>query len=77
MARVHLRVVGKLDNAGPAQGGTVVIDRNAGLFAVRPLRRRRVYELPLSTVAEMVVARIIRAEAFAKRLDRARRKDGR
>lgn len=67
-ARAHFRVVGRLDSAGPLVAGKVTIDRRAGLFAVRPMRRRRTYELPLSTVAEMVVARIIRAEVFAKRL---------
>lgn len=68
----HFRIVGRLDSAGAPQEGTVVID--AGLFGVRPLRRRRVYELPLSTVAEIVVARVIRAEVFAKRLAKAAKK---
>lgn len=67
-ARAHFRVTGRLDSAGPLVPGKVTIDRRAGLFTVRPMRRRRTYELPLSTVAEMVVARIIRAEVFAKRL---------
>lgn len=76
--RAHFRVVGRLDNAARVVAGTVTIDRSTGLFAVRPLRRRRVYELPLSTVADMVCARMLRAEAFAQRLARAeKRKAGR
>lgn len=70
----HFRVVGKLDSAGALIEGTVTVDRRAGLFEVRPLRRRRTYALPLSTVADMVVGRIVRAEVFAKRLERAARK---
>lgn len=74
MKKAHFRVVGRLDNAARVVEGTVTIDRHAGLFEVRPLRRRKSYTLPLSTVADMVVARIIRAEVFAKRLERAKRK---
>jgi hypothetical protein len=65
-ARAHFRVVARMDSPVP-RPGTVTIDRNAGLFTVRPLRRRRTFELPLSTVADMVVARIIRAEVLERR----------
>jgi hypothetical protein len=58
-------VFGTLDHY--AQYGTVTIDRNSGTFAVRPKRRRREYVLPLSTVAEIVCARIIKAEVAAAR----------
>ena len=68
----HVRVLGRLDMARP-QDGTVTITRDSGLFAVRPLRRRREYVLPLSAVAEMVVARVIRAEVAEKRGPRGRR----
>jgi hypothetical protein len=64
--RVRLRVIGRLDLARP-QEGTVTIDRDHGLIAVRPLRRRREYVLPLATVAEIVVARVIRAEVADRR----------
>lgn len=74
MKAAHFRVVGRLDQAGRITEGTVSIDRGAGLFTVRPLRRHRTYELPLSTVADMVIARILRAEVFAKRIERAKRK---
>lgn len=74
MKRARFRITGRLDNAARVVAGTVTIDRAAGTFGVRPLRRRRVYELPLSTVADMVVDRILRAEAFAQRLARAARR---
>lgn len=70
----HFKVVGRLDQAGRFVPGKVTINRAAGLFTVRPNRRRRTYELPLSTVADMVVHRIIRAEVFAKRLAKAKKK---
>lgn len=66
MKAAHFRVCGLLDMASRPSYGTVTIDRVRGLFTVRPLRRRRVYELQLSTVAEMVCRAIIRAEARAK-----------
>lgn len=54
-------IVAVLDESR-AQSGTVLIDRSAGLFSVRPLRRRRVYTLPLALVASIVVTRIVKAE---------------
>lgn len=77
MSRVRLRVIGRLDLASRVTEGTVTIERDAGLFEVRPLRRRRTYVLPLSTVADMVCQRIIKAELFTKRLEKAARRKGR
>jgi len=74
--RVHVRIVGRLDLARP-QDGTVTIERDAGLFGVRPLRRRREYVLPLSTVAEMVVARVVKAELAERMAAKRRRRGGR
>jgi hypothetical protein len=51
--------VGRLDLASGVNHGTVIIDRAAGLFEVRPYRRRRTYVLPLSTVADLVVRSIV------------------
>jgi len=68
----HFRVCGRLDMASRPSFGTVTIDREAGLFTVRPLRRRRVYTLPLSTVAELVVRGIIVAELREKRAAKRR-----
>jgi hypothetical protein len=71
----RFRVVGRLDLASRVTTGTVTIDRGAGLFSVRPLRRHREYVLPLSTVADLVVQKIVAAEAREKRaLKAARRK---
>jgi len=53
--------------ASRASFGTVTIDRGADLFSVRPLRRHRVYTLPLSTVAELVCRTIIAGEVREKR----------
>lgn len=57
----RLRVNARADRCTP-RPCTVLIDRAANLIGVRPLRRRRVYWLPLATVADMIVARVIRAE---------------
>lgn len=70
-------VVGRLDMASRMTRGTVTINREAGLFTVRPLRRRKLYELPLSDVATMVCQRIVKAEIFQKRLAKAAKKSGR
>lgn len=69
----HFRVLGRLDRARP-QEGTVTITRDSGLIAVRPLRRRREYVLPLSAVAEMIVARVIKAEVAEQRAARRGRR---
>lgn len=75
MRAVRLRVEGAaLDTARP-QAGTVTIDRDAALFSVRPLHRRRVYELPLATVAAMVAHAVIKQEvAQARAVKRAGRR---
>lgn len=70
----RFRVLGQLDGAGGFRPGTVRIDRAAGVFEVRPLRRRRVYALPLGDVATMVCRRIIVAEVAAKRAARRKRR---
>jgi hypothetical protein len=53
--------------AGMFSGCTVTIDRSAMLFHVRPKRRRKVFTLPLATVAGIVVHRLTLAEVAAKR----------
>lgn len=70
----RFRVMGRLDRAAGVKEGTVVIDRGAWLFTVRPLRSRRVYELPLSTVADMVVLRVLKTEVFKRRMEKAAKK---
>ena len=71
----RFRVVARLDLSRP-QEGTVEIDRGSGTLSVRPYRRRRVYTLPLATVAEIVVSRIIKAEVAEKRAARKSRRRG-
>jgi hypothetical protein len=68
---VHIRIVGRLDTGRP-QEGTVTITRDSGLFSVRPLRRRREYVLPLATLAEMAVARVIKAELAERKAAKRR-----
>ena len=69
----RFRVVGRLDAASRVQEGTVTISRAPGTFAVRPLRRRREYLLPLSTVADLVCERILKAELAERRAARRKR----
>ena len=68
----RFRIVGRLDASHP-QSGMVIIDRGTGLFSVRPHRRHRTYTLPLATVAEIVVSRIIKAEVAAERMAKKKR----
>lgn len=53
---------------------TVLINRGAGTISVRPYKRRKVYTLPLSTVAELIASRVELAEAAAKRAARKARR---
>lgn len=70
--QVHVRIVGRLDLSRP-QEGTVTINRDSLLIAVRPLRRRREYVLPLAAAAEMVVAKVIKAELAERQTAKKRR----
>jgi len=63
MSKSRFKVSGSFNGVYEA---SVVIDRGSGVMTVRPSRRRTTYELPLSTVAEIVMWRIIKAEAAAK-----------
>ena len=45
------------------QTATVTIDRESGLFTVRPRRFRKTYTMRLSDVAETVMWRVLKAEA--------------
>lgn len=69
MRPARTRVYAKLDRATP-QPATVTLDRDAGLFTVRGLRRRIRWELPTATVAQMVVERVIRAELLERRREK-------
>jgi hypothetical protein len=63
------RIFAKLDRV-TLQQAEVTLDRAAGLFTVRGLRRRHKWELPTSTVAQMVVERVIRADLAEKRREK-------
>ncbi len=75
-ARFRVTFVRPLDGATEA---TVTIERSRGLMAIRLLRRRRSYEVPLAVVAEWIVWRLTKVEAAerarAKRAARAARKN--
>jgi hypothetical protein len=70
----RFKVLGRLEMASRPTAGTVIIDRGAGLFSVRPLRRRRLYTLPLGDVASWVVRSIISADVREKRAAKAARR---
>lgn len=70
-------VTGSLDGAGGRRKGTVMIDRASGDFIVRPRGRRRTYQLPLNTVADLVCAVIIKDELREKKALKKARKAGR
>lgn len=59
-----------------ASEATVEIDRRTQIVSVRMLRRRRVYSLPLSWVAEAIAWRVSRAEASAKRAEKRKARHG-
>ena len=68
MRVARFKVIGKFTGGG-MKPATVSIDRSpAALFSVRPLRRKRVYELPLSAVAEYVVWHVTKVEIRDKKL---------
>lgn len=68
------RVVGNFDGVREA---TVTMHRGAGLLIVRPLRRQRTFELELSVVAEMVMWRVLKAEAFLIRMEKGKARKAR
>jgi hypothetical protein len=76
MSVARFKVFGQLDNAGRALAGTVMLDRAAGLFSVRPARRRRVYTLPLADVATMVCRRVLAGEVAEKKRAKAKARKG-
>jgi hypothetical protein len=66
-------VYARLDMAAQMQKGALTIDRATNLVEVRPLRRRRVYALPLDWVAHMICRHVIMTELQDKRREKADR----
>jgi len=54
MREARFDVVGPLDRCGRWIKGKVIINREQGLVTVRPHRKRKIYTLPLLTVAAWV-----------------------
>lgn len=77
MRRAHFKIDGPGIRLDGAHRGRLTIEDAAGrqLVRVRPLRRRE-YVLPLATVAEMVIWRVVRNE-LANEGARARRERAR
>ncbi len=73
MAIARFKTIGQFDQMYMQQG-TVEIDRNANLISVRPKGRRRTYTLPLSSVAEIIVWKVIKAEMVQKKREKANKK---
>lgn len=66
----RFKITGRVDGAA---GATLTVDRDRELIAVRPKGRRRVYELTLQYVAEMIVARVVKQELQLQPRKRGRR----
>lgn len=77
MSVARFPVTGTLDGAGARSRGTVTIDRETNMFSVRPLRRKKTYDLSLDAVATMVCRAIILAEHREKRALKKAKKSGR
>ncbi len=67
MGAARFKVMGRLDLAGGVTSGTVKIERESGLFIVRPLHRRRTFVMPLDMVATMVCQRIVLNEVMEEK----------
>jgi hypothetical protein len=73
----RFRVYGRFDSASAVQVATITIDRDTKVFKVRPLRRRRSYDLDLATVAAIVCQKVIAYEVMEKRRAKAERRRAR
>ena len=74
MRCARFKVFGRLDGAGGARQGTVTIERgfSESLVHVRPFRRKRVYTMPLSQVADFICQRILLGELAERRAKKAK-----
>jgi hypothetical protein len=67
-------VFGRFDSAGSPQEATVTVDRDTKVLKVRPLRRRRSYDLDLAAVAAIVCRLVIAHEVREKKAARKARR---
>lgn len=75
-----MRRVATFGLVGPlngSQGGTLKVERATGLVHVRAKRQRRVFTLPLETVARIVIERTVKAEIAQARAARVAARKGR
>jgi hypothetical protein len=77
MRPARFRVYGRFDSASALQEATVTVDRDTKTFKVRPLRRRRSYDLDLAMVATLVCRQIIAYEVRMKREAKAAKRKSR
>jgi len=63
MSVAKFSVTGEHRAFNGSDSATVLIDREHGLITVRPFRQHRSYTLPLASVAENIVAKVILSEA--------------
>ena len=77
MRCAHFRITGRFDGA---QTATVTVEYHSpdvAFLRVRPLRRRRAFELSLADVARWVIFDVIRGDLAAKKAARkAKRRTG-
>ena len=73
MSIARFKTIGQFDQSY-VQNATIEIDRDVNLISVRPKGRRRTYTLPLSTVAEIICWRVIKAELLEKKREKAKNK---
>lgn len=74
MTIARFEVFGQLDGAGGAQKGKVLIDRETGMFYVRPRGKKTIYEMPLSSVATMVCQMLARHRAMEMQKEKAQKR---
>jgi len=74
MTVARFDVFGQLDSAGGPQAGKVLIDRETGMFYVRPRGKKTLYEMPLSSVATMVCQMLARHRALEAQKEKAQKR---
>lgn len=71
----RFQVIGQFGFRPRITRGTVTIDRDSGIFTVRPHKSRRTYSVALSLVAEIISERVAKAEIRIAAKEKKHRKD--